>query len=311
MKKSRRSKLVSIVIVNYNGKGVTLDLLKSLKKTSYPNYEIIVSDNASTDGSIQAIRKCFPYVEIVKNKKNLGYPGALNTGLKKSKGDYIVTLNNDMIVYQGGWLSELVKVAETDKKIGVVRIMDMQSADPELIEANVYLFSKMNSVSRAILKLFGGTFLKFGMMGKGKKDVGLFPRVVDVEWAGTCLIKRGVFDKIGIFDRKFFLYYDDMDFCYRAKKSGYRVVLATKAKLIHKHGATIKKQKSFAVYHFYRSRLRYMLKNYGFERFFIAGFNLLYYVGLITIYALAGRPDFSRAIRDAAVWNIKNWREYI
>jgi len=108
-----KSKLVSIVIVNYNGKNDTLEFLDSLKKTSYPNYEIIVVGNASTDGSVEAIREKFPKVGIVRNKRNLGC--GLNSGIECGRGDYIVTLPNDMIAFQKSWLSEAVKVAESDK----------------------------------------------------------------------------------------------------------------------------------------------------------------------------------------------------
>jgi len=305
-----KPKLVSIVIVNYNGKEDTLNFLQSLKKTDYPNYEIIVVDNASTDGSVEAIGEKFPKVGIVRNKRNLGYGCGVNSGIKHIKGEYIVTLNNDMVVYQKSWLSEAVKVAESDKKIGMVTIVWVRYDDPCILQHRFYL--KLGTISEKILEMFGGAFFETGAIESGQKVIDYLPEVLDVRF-GSGLIKRDVIERVGLFDEKMFLYFEEVDFCYRIRKAGYRTVLATKSRLQHMGGASTKKQSHyFSHYHFYRNKIRFVLKNYGLlTKTFAMTVEFPYFMLLMIKYVLSNRFDLARALRDAIVWNIRNWRDYV
>lgn len=305
-----KEKLVSIVIINYNGKEDTLKFLKSLRKTDYPNYEIIVVDNASNDGSAAAIRKRFPKVRVVHNKKNRGYAGGLNSGIKNSKGEYIVTLVNDMIAFQKSWLTELVKVAESDEKIGMVASVWVDCDNPDMIQHRFYL--KLGKTSEKILEILGGAFFGAGTIESGQSVIDSLPDVLDIR-LGNGMIKRSVIKKIGMFDEKMFIYFEEVDFCYRMRKAGYRTVLATKSKLQHAGGASTKKEnRYFSHYHFYKNKIRFMMKNYGFfTRTFAIAVDLPYFGLLITKYILTKRSDLARAIRDAILWNIKNWNDYV
>ncbi|MCX6820750.1 MAG: glycosyltransferase family 2 protein [Candidatus Aenigmarchaeota archaeon] len=306
---SIKHKLVSIVIVNYNGKEDTLNFLRSLEKTDYPNFEIIVVDNASADDSVEAIRKRFPHVRVIRNKLNLGYSGGLNSGIAHSRGKYIVGLVNDIIAFQKEWLTEVVKVAESDEKIGMVASIWVRREDRERLQQRVHLM--LGRVSEKMLELLGSEFFGFGMIERGEKP-GDLPDVLDIRW-GNGLIKRDVLRKVGVFDGKMFMNYEANDLGYRMRKAGYRVVLATRSRLQHAGLASIKRQSHyFADYHFYRGKIRFVLKNYDLPtKAFALSVELPYFMLLMVKHALSGRPESSRAIRDAIVWNIANWRDYM
>jgi hypothetical protein len=294
--------------VNYNGKDDTLNFLQSLKKTDYPNYEIIVVDNASADDSVKAIRERFPYVRIVRNRCNLGYSGGLNSGIARSRGKYIVGLVNDMIAFQKSWLTEVVKVAESDERIGMVASVWVSYDDTEMMQQREPL--KLGRVSEKILELLGSEFFGIGYIARRKADH--LPEVLDIRF-GNGLIKRNAIEKVGVFDEKMFLNYEANDFCYRLRKAGYRIVLATRSKLQHEGGAsTKKKSRYFLHYHFYRNKIRFVLKNYGLlTKTFAMAVEFPYFMLLLIKYVLSNRLDLARALRDAIVWNVSNWRDYV
>lgn len=301
-KSKKRSKrdLVSLIILNYNGKDDTIEFLQSLKRTDYPNYEIIVVDNASTDGSVEAIRKNFPRVKIVKNKKNLGFAGGINSGIRKSKGKYVVISDNDRYVSQKEWLSLLVDVAESDEKIGIVV--------PMLLYYRTNTIQSIGQVAPNILtKITSVTFL----LGLGEKDKGQFSKIIDIA-AGNGLIKREVLEKIGLFDEKMLRYFEETDLCYRAKKIGYRIVSEPRSKMWHKGSATINAKSHLSIYENYKNKLRFILKNYDIlTKFFAIKFNLIYYCYLIINYTLSNKHYLSMAIINGVIWNLKNWRDYV
>jgi GT2 family glycosyltransferase len=296
----KKKKLVSLVIVNYNGKGDSIELLESLKMTDYPNYEIIFVDNASADDSVQVIKRKFPYAKIVENKENLGYAGGMNRGIQASKGDYIVLLNNDMVVFQKDWLTKLVDVAESDEKIGVVR--------------GLFLYYKTDVIDtigqmerNAVLRLINPYLPLF----KREKYDGVFREFVEIS-GGNGLVKRKVFDTVGLLDEKMFIYFEEIDFCHRAGKAGFKMVSITSSKLWHKGSNTIRKNTYFSTFHNYKNKLRFYLKNYDpISKMFAMILNLSFYMGLMVFYAAKGRYDLSKALRDAIYWNILNWRDYV
>jgi len=285
MHKISKPKLVSLVITNYNGKKNTLEFLKSLKKTDYPNYEIIVVDNGSTDGSVEAIRKKFPRVKIVRNKENLGPAGGANSGIRKSKATYFVVLDNDMIAQKSNWLSNLVKTAESDKKIGIVAINRISFHNKKAEIQGVF---RKSNLSKFILKILGSP----------------------LSYVGARLVKREVVEKIGLHDEKMFGDFEDTDFHYRAEKAGYKIVFCPDSILLHK-GAMGMGRGYFRMFHHYKNKLRFILKNYGgLEKLFALSANICFYISLMPYYFVIGRVDLSKAVRDGIAWNIKNWKDY-
>jgi GT2 family glycosyltransferase len=243
--------LVSLVVPNWNGKHFLDDCLGTLLNQNYPNFEVIMADNGSTDGSVEYVKKKFPSVRIVENEKNLGFSGGVNSGIRVAKGEYVVILNNDMIFYRKDFISELVKAAESDKSIGIVGGMWLDAREPK----------KIQNVEGTKLKGVLDYIYWFGGKNEHEEDHGQYKELIDVE-AVNGLIKREVFDRIGLYDEGFFFSYEEFDFCWRAKEAGYRIVINPKAKMWHFGSGTISSHIIRFQYYGYMARIRFAMKNF-------------------------------------------------
>ncbi|MDO8621143.1 MAG: glycosyltransferase family 2 protein [Candidatus Levybacteria bacterium] len=235
---------VSFIILNYNGKDNTIKCLKSIENTSLPKdtkMEIIVVDNASIDDSLSNIKRQFPNVYIIANKENLGYSKGNNMGIKyalENGTDFIIVMNNDTIVDKN-LITEFLKSAEKDENIGIVV--------PKIYFAKGYEFHKDRYQEKDKGKIFwyaGGTMDWANVIGhhKGVDEVdrGQYDKEEGTEFATGCcmLVRKDVFGKIGLFNEKYFLYYEDNDFSQKAKKAGYKIIYSPKAIIWHKNAAS-------------------------------------------------------------------------
>lgn len=239
---------VSIIILNWNGKEDTIECLESLKHITYPNYEILLVDNGSTDGSIDYFREKYSEIEIIDNGKNLGFAEGNNVGIRKvmeHEVGYILLLNNDTVV-DPEFLGELVKVAENDSKIGVV--------GPKII--SYYNPSKI-SVYNNKFNLWTGNFsITSNLIGDRKTD-----RNKEVDHiTGCCMLVRAeVIRNVGIFNPDYFLYWEETDWCFRIRQSRYKIFYAPKSKIWHKIGSSSGSSLSF--YYFSRNLFLFMKQN--------------------------------------------------
>lgn len=291
----KKNPLVSLVIPSYNGKDLSVKLLDSLKNLEYNNFEIILVDNGSSDGTYEYVKKRYPYVKSMKIRENKGFTGGINTGIKQAKGKYIVVMNNDMVVLPD-WLSELVKVAESDKNIGIVG-STFTAEDIDFVRLGYIESNKI--------------FLNFKPLDIPKNRIEEIPEVVNVDNTFG-LTRREVFEKIGLFDEKYFIYWEEIDLCYRAKKIGYKIVTARKAELWHNSGSTMKKFSYLKTFHYHKNKIRFILKNFSFFRKIInVPLTLTIFFGEIVLNSL--KRDFrkSLAIINAIIWNILNFRDYL
>ena len=235
----------SVIIVNWNGRVYLKDNINSLLKQTYKNFEIILIDNGSNDDSISFVSKNFPNVRIIKNDKNLGFAKANNQGIKASTGEYIITLNNDMMVNKN-FLYELVKVAKTKKEIGSVSAKILFSRLPNLI----------NSVGISILKNGNAINMgKFRNKNNFNKDIYIFGAP-----AGASLYKKDMLKNVGLFDEKYFCYLEDVDLAWRAQLNGWKSLYAHSAIAFHVHSATSSKLKGFKIYYIERNRIKNLIK---------------------------------------------------
>jgi hypothetical protein len=201
---------VCIVILNYNGTQITLNCVDSVLKIDYPNFRVIVVDNASTDDSVARFREAFtdPRVELLVNDKNEGYAGGNNRGIEKALAagaEYILVLNNDTVA-ERGCLSPLVDAMERERKIGVCGcpIIDLgYESDPNLGQG-ISLYTAATSHWRH------------------RRDA-CEPVEVDYICGAAIMFRVEMIRRIGLFDECFFLLCEDSDICFRARKSGYRV----------------------------------------------------------------------------------------
>ena len=217
---------VFINTLNWNGKKDTLECVSSLKKITYPNYEIVIIDNGSHDGSVEAFRAAHPDVTILENGANLGYSLGFNAGLKYSYehgADYVLVLNNDTVV-DPKVIDALVEVAESDARVGFV-------------SGKVYYFDDPTRLQTAGRRNHP-IFLVHELVGMGEIDQGQYDEIKDYDYLDDVyvLVSKQAYLDTGGFDANFFLYFEETDWCARIRKAGYRLVYTPHAKIWHKDG---------------------------------------------------------------------------
>ncbi len=220
---------VKIIILNWNGKKDTLECLASVMSMDYKNYDVIVVDNGSTDGSVDAIRECYPDVKIIENGKNIGYAAGNNAGIYRAledKVDYVFILNNDVIV-DPNLLTKLVDVSELDGEIGIVGPANYYYDKPDILWSMGASLSRKGDVDNKII---------------GQGELGLLwnhIQEVDSIVGSAILVKKEVFSKVGVFDERYFLCHEEYDFSARVAGSGYKSISVPSAKIWHKVGASL------------------------------------------------------------------------
>jgi GT2 family glycosyltransferase len=248
---------VEIIILNWNGKEHTSECLESLQKIAYNNYETILVDNGSTDGSIEYFKNNYNDIYIIENKVNLGYAEGNNIGIKYalSRGaDYVLLLNNDTIVDRD-FLTELVKVGESDPDIGIVGPMIYSYYHPRVIQ----------SAGMDVKKITGSSVT----IGCNEYDHHQF-KSSEKDFLSGCaiLIRSNVIRKIGGLDPVYFAYWEDTDLCFRAKKNNFKIYFTADSKVWHKGSASMGGYLNEKAYYFYvRNSTYYFYKNYSYTEF--------------------------------------------
>lgn len=240
----------SIIVLNYNGKEYLENCFLSLQELDYPKdrFELIIVDNGSTDGSVDFVHHRFSNIKIIQNEKNLGFAGGNNEGIKKSRGDIFILLNNDTTVDKS-CLRELIKIMSNDEKmkIGGCKI----------------LYPDKKTIQHA-----GGIILPNGLTnhyGNGEIDTGQYDEVKDVDYVtgAAIAIKRSLLDELGYLDDGYFpIYFEEVEYCYKARKLGYRVIYIPSSIVYHYESMTTKKFSYGFFYKYHKNRLRFILKNY-------------------------------------------------
>ncbi|MEM1178423.1 MAG: glycosyltransferase family 2 protein [Acidobacteriota bacterium] len=214
---------VACLVLNYNGRDITLQALESLGRMTYPAFDLIHVDNGSTDGSGEAVANAFPDVIQVRTEVNEGPTHGINLGLQAGLDgdyDYLLLLNNDIEV-EPDFLEHLVDAAEADPSIGCVGPKSYYFWDRNRLWSAGGVVRFMHSVTRE--------------RGMGDIDRGQYDRDVDTGYVNGCamLMRRSVVAEIGLFDTLFKLAVEDADWCMRMKKAGYRARYAHRAVLYH------------------------------------------------------------------------------
>lgn len=242
---------VSVVIPNYNGIKYMDTCMKCLEAQNYKDFDVIVVDNASEDGSQDIPLKYSDSlsVTVVKFMENLGFSAAVNEGILKSKAEYVFLLNND--AYAGKHcIEELVSKMDSDDTIFSAQALMLQYRDKNLVDSAGDYFSAM------------------GWAFSAGKDKSAEMYVEDKEvfscCAGAAIYRKKVFEQIGMFDENFFAYLEDVDIGYRARLHGYRNVLVTKARVLHVgSGASGSRHNAFKVKLSVRNSFLVMYKNFA------------------------------------------------
>lgn len=233
---------VSIVILNFNGKLDTLDCINSFRKSSLPDKtSIIVVDNGSSNGLVNAVLSKFPDVKILENNANLGFSQGNNVGINYAishGADYVLIINNDTLVDKN-LLKELLKAIKSNDLIGI--------AVPKIYFAKGFEFHKDRYKKEELGNViwYAGGIMDWNNVigshrGVDQIDRGQYETIEETDFAtGNCmLVKKEVFEKVGFFDKLYFLYYEDNDFSVRVKKAGFKIMYTPKAYIWHKNAAS-------------------------------------------------------------------------
>jgi len=293
---------VAIIVLTWNQRDLTLDCLASLVELDYPIdwLEIIVVDNGSADGTAQAIRERYPQVTVLENGQNLGFAEGNNVGIRhalQGQAEYISLLNNDTVL-DPAMLKELLAVMEADRTVGIVGPKMLYYDQPDTIWcAGNRIDWRTGATSR----------LQSEQPDSASESE---PQQVDFITACAICLRRQVIEQIGLLDPRFFIYYEETDWCIRARAAGWRILYMPRARLWHKVSAAMGTTSPATEYYMSRNVLLFLHKNgQGVRRWrslvLAAGRNLL------AVAAYTAKPHSGRrlphrnarllALRDAVL----------
>lgn len=288
--------LISIITINYNNAAVTEDLLKSILHVDYDNIEVIVVDNASKENPEERLKKILPSAKIISSKKNLGFAGGNNLGIKEAKGDYLFFVNNDT-EFTPGIIHGLLEVFNNYPDAGIVSPKFHYYYAPGTIE-----FAGYNAVNT-----FTG---RNSMVGCRTKDEGQYDSISKTNYAhgGGMMISRKVLEDVGPMPEVYFLYYEEFDWCEQIKRKGYSIYYQYKSLIYHKESMSVGKNSILKTFYLNRNRVLFMRRN-------VKGLSFLgfvFYYTFITIpkntftFLVKKETDHLKAFWKGLLWNISN-----
>lgn len=222
----------------------------------YPDFEVIVVDNGSQDGTIAWLRENYPGVWVIRNQENEGFARANNQGIRVSEGEYIALLNNDTQPTPD-WLSSLVAIAEEG------------GADVGMVASQICLEDKPSCIDSAGIEVdvLGVAWNRnMGSLVSAEPDE---PVEVFGPSAAAALYRRAMLDEIGLFREEFFAYYEDVELAWRARRAGWRCLYAPQAKVLHEHSATARRIRGLKAYCLSRNKWVTLFRHYPFRSYWI------------------------------------------
>lgn len=269
----------SVVIPNWNGKKFLKQCLDSLKRQEFKDFEIIVVDNGSEDGSVQFIETHYPEVRIVKLSKNYGFSKAVNDGIKEAKGELVFLLNNDTEVAPDCLYNCKQAIQNyPDNHIFALRIMNYKTRD--VIESVGICYPKSGrGYNRGIGLIFSREFNRsqrvFGFCG------------------GGAIIRKSIFEEIGYFDEDFFAYFEDVDLSFKARLLGYECIYIPDAVIYHIGSGFRGKEYRKKIYYLHRNFIWTVIKNWPVNLFIKYSSLIIFYDILATLNSLIFDRSFA------------------
>jgi GT2 family glycosyltransferase len=288
--------LVSIITVNYNQSEVTCAFIESLNKITYPNFEVIVVDNNSTEDDPAIIKKRYPNIIFIQNPINYGFAAGNNFGLMRARGEYIMLLNNDIEV-PPNFMEPLVEKLEGNLKIGAVSPKIKFYYQPDTIQYAG--FTPINNIT-----------MRNSAIGYRQKDIGQFEMDRQTAYAhgAAMMVPMRIVKEVGLMSYIFFLYYEEADWCARIANAGYSMHYVHNSHVLHKESVSTGKLSSLKIYYLNRNRIVFMRRNIIGREFYLS----LAYQLFIAIpknafkFLLKGKTNLFLAYYRAIGWNIKN-----
>jgi len=250
---------VSIIIVNWNTRALLADCLESVARTTGDlKVELIVVDNASTDDSQAMVRQRFPHVRLIVNQKNVGFARANNRGMATSHGRYVLLLNSDTLAAPGA-LYALVRLADTEPRAGIIgaQLLNPDGSFQVSYAPFPNLWQEFMVLSGVGRLLYGPWYPSRGP----EEEKG--PQVVDYV-AGACmLVRREAFEDVGGLDEAYFMYAEEVDWCYAMRQEGWQVWYQPAAEVIHLGSGSSRSRRCQREGDLYRGRVQFFRKHYG------------------------------------------------
>lgn len=261
---------VVVVTLNWNRRDDTIECLRSVLAMDYDNFQAVLVDNGSSDGSADAVENMFPGVKVLRNEKNVGYSLGMNCGIRyalEQKAKYVLIMNNDTVIDKAA-LRSLVETAESGHDVG-------------LVTGKAYYYNRPD-----VIQVIGKTISRYSgrirNVGAGEADNGQYDQVKQFDLVDDIflLAKCEVFAKAGMYDPNFFLYWEETDLCARVRKAGYSLVYTPQAKIWHK-GSLSSGGGTNPTNTFYmaRNKIVFMRRNFSRSRFLV----FLLHLGLVEV----------------------------
>lgn len=294
---------VAIVILNWNGQKLLEQFLPSVFNSPYPNLQIVVGDNASTDDSIAYLKSNFPLVKIIKNDRNYGFAEGYNRVLEQVTADYFILLNSDVEVTPG-WIKPVIDLMESDAEIAI--------AQPKIKSMFNRAYFEYAGAAGGYLDYLGYPFSRGRIFDTVEKDQDQYNDSREIFWASGCalFVKSAIWKRLDGFDVRFFAHMEEIDLCWRVKNLGYKVMYCGDSAVYHVGGGTLNAESPFKTFLNFRNNHYLLKKNLhpAKARWVIPYRFCLDFLALIK-FALTGKFKNAAAISKAhrqvvkALWN--------
>ncbi|MHC0065201.1 glycosyltransferase family 2 protein [Nostoc sp. UIC 10890] len=247
---------VSIILVNYNGAEILLDCLNSIQKfIDIPNYEIILVDNASSDGSVELVAANYPHIRLVKEIENRGFGAGNNIGAKFATGEFLFLLNTDTVLISN-ILPHLIQLMQADSQVGIIGPKLLNPDGSLQISVSPALGIKGEYEARQMHQAYQNVSQQ-SLIEQKFQEI----QEVDIVVGAAFFIRSSLFHDLGGFDEKFFMYFEESDLCQRAQYRGYKIIYTPDVSLIHLKGYSIQKAANIMAIEYRRSQIYYYQKH--------------------------------------------------
>jgi GT2 family glycosyltransferase len=286
--------LVSIIILNYNQLKVTCEFIDSARSLEYPNYELIMVDNASKEDPTPIIQSRYPQIRLIRNQLNLGFTGGNNVGINAARGDYFLIINNDTEVMPD-LIERMLEPFAKDARVGVVSPKILYYSHRRIIQYAG--FTEVNP--------FTGRNKAIGLMEEDKGQFDIPGHTASAHGAAM-MVKREVVEKVGAMPDIFFIYYEELDWSAQIRRAGYQVYYQPSAVIFHKESVTVGKESPMKTYFQNRNRILFMRRNTNAFQLMLF---LLFYSTFavpknIIKYVRKGQLEHLRHFFKALLWNM-------
>lgn len=245
---------VAVVILNWNGKVLLEQFLPSLGRSSYPNLELVVVDNGSTDHSVSFLQQQYPQIKTIILSENLGYAGGYNAALQQVEADYYILLNSDVEV-SPGWVEPLIELMETHTNVA--------ASQPKLLSFHHKNKFEYAGASGGWIDSLGYPFARGRVLEHCETDHGQYDNAAPIFWASGAAfcVRAKAFHEMNGFDASFFAHQEEIDLCWRLQRKGYQIYSCPQSVVWHVGGSTLPKGNSQKTFLNYRNNLWMLAKN--------------------------------------------------